>query len=168
MMKRQSPTAARAPSHAQSPAKYQALKRGRRHGVALLETLIAAGAVLTMLGVVAPLVIRSARLWKQTQHYQFATDELSGQMDRLLSMSADDRNDALEQLSVSPAIQDVLHEATLIGKRVSDIDGTRIELSIDWQRVGPAKPITLVAWIDPRPGPGQSDERADTDEADDQ
>lgn len=120
-------------------------------GVALLETLIAAGVVVAMLSVAAPLVIRSARIWKQTQHYQFATDELSGQMDRLIALPANERDAALESLTVAPQVLDVLHNAKLSGKRISDQDGQRIELSLDWPRVGDALPITLVAWIDPLP-----------------
>ncbi|MCA9141078.1 MAG: hypothetical protein KDB00_30115, partial [Planctomycetales bacterium] len=124
--------------------KTQSVPKRRRGGVALLETLIAAGAVLAMLGVAAPLLIRSAHVWKQTQHHQFAVDELSGQMDRLIEMSSQERSDAIGRLSVSPAVLDVLHDATLVGKLVSDGDGTRIELAINWQRVGDPQPIELV------------------------
>jgi len=120
-----------------------------RNGLVLLETVVAAVLVLAMLSVAAPIVIRSARIWKQTRHYQFAGDELSGQMDRLIAMPTDARTKALEELSVSPEIHDVLHRATLDGKLVADADGKRIELSINWERIGDPTPITLVAWIDP-------------------
>jgi hypothetical protein len=131
----------RRPTERQSPTS--------RTGLVLLETVIAATIVLAMLSIAAPLVIRSARIWKQTRHVQFAADELSAQMDRLIAMPADDRIQALSRLSVSPASREVLHEATLEGLLMDDENGKRIRLSIDWQRGGDRMPITLLAWIHP-------------------
>ncbi len=125
--------------------------RDRRNGLVLLETLIAAGVTLVMLSVAVPMVIRSARIWKQTRHQQVAADELSGQMDRLIAMPAESRRQAMEQLTVSPAIAEVLHDATIEGTLINDDDGNRIKLSIHWTRTGDPLPVTLVAWIDPLP-----------------
>lgn len=126
-------------------------KRASRKGLVLLETIVAASMVMAMLVVATPMVIRSARIWKQTRHYQFAGDELAGQMDRLIAMPADARAEALGELTVSTQVQAVLHEATLEGTMLQDDNGKRIELSINWKRVGTPKPVTLVAWIDPLP-----------------
>ncbi|QDV46999.1 hypothetical protein Enr13x_69080 [Stieleria neptunia] len=126
-------------------------KRDRRNGLVLLETLIAAGVTLVMLSVAVPMVIRSARIWKQTRHQQVAADELSGQMDRLIAMSAEPRRQALEELTVSPVIAEVLHDATIDGTLVNDEHGKRIELSIQWTRAGDPLPVRLVAWVDPMP-----------------
>ncbi|WP_233903152.1 type IV pilus modification PilV family protein [Stieleria maiorica] len=126
-------------------------KRRRPRGLVLLETLIAAGVTLVMLSVAVPMVIRSARIWKQTQHQQFAADELSGQMDRLIAMPTEQRSQAMENLTLSPEIQNVLHDATIEAVLIDDQDGKRIELSIDWIRVGAPPPVTLVAWINPFP-----------------
>ncbi|MCS7468851.1 hypothetical protein NZK35_19540 [Stieleria sp. ICT_E10.1] len=126
-------------------------KRNRRNGLVLLETLIAAGVTLVMLSVAVPMVIRSARIWKQTRHQQVAADELSGQLDRLIAMPAESRRQAMEQLTVSPAIAEVLHDATIDATLVNDDDGKRIEMSLQWTRAGDPLPVTLVAWIDPLP-----------------
>ncbi len=114
--------------------------RDRRNALVLLETLIAAGVTLVMLSVAVPMVIRSARIWKQTRHQQVAADELSGQMDRLIAMPAESRRQAM-----------VLHDATIEGTLINDDDGNRIKLSIHWTRAGDPLPVTLVAWIDPLP-----------------
>jgi hypothetical protein len=137
--------------HPQETNKPRRPKGPARNALVLLETIVAATLVMAMLAVAAPMVIRSARTWKQTRHYQFAGDELAGQMDRLVAMSAQERERTLEQLTVSPEVQDVLHQATLQGMILQDEDGKRIELSIDWQREGAPPPVTLVAWIDPLP-----------------
>ncbi|WP_182868998.1 type IV pilus modification PilV family protein [Rhodopirellula sp. JC639] len=125
--------------------------RHRPKGLVLLETLIAAGVTLVMLSVAVPMVIRSARIWKQTQHQQFAADELQGQMDRLIAMPSQQRARALENLTLSPEIQNVLYDARIEAATIDDQDGKRIELSIDWTRVGAPPPVRLVAWINPFP-----------------
>ena len=125
--------------------------RNRRNALVLLETLIAAGVTLVMLSVAVPMVIRSARIWKQTRHQQVAADELSGQLDRLIAMPAEPRRQAIEQLTVSPAIAEVLHDATIEGTLINDDDGKRIELTLQWTRAGDPLPVKLVAWIDPLP-----------------
>ena len=124
-------------------------KTPARRGVMLLEVLVAAGLVMTLITVAVPVFLHSARIWKQTQHYQFAVDELSGQMDRLIAMPAGQRESALQTLSVSESIGEVLGEVTLNGNVVDDSDGRRIELSIDWPRIGTPPPVRLVAWIEP-------------------
>ena len=126
-------------------------KRPARNALVLIETVVAATLVMAMLAVAAPMVIRSARIWKQTRHYQIAGDELAGQMDRLVAMPAEQRERALEQLTVSAGVLDVLHEAKLEGKVVHDEHGRRINLSINWQRQGAPPPVTLTAWINPLP-----------------
>jgi len=122
-----------------------------RRGLSALETLVAATLVLAVIGFIAPLVVQSARIWKQTQHFQFAVDELSGQMDRLIALSSDDRAEAMDRLTVSMAAGEVLDDVTLAGRVVRDDDGRRIILTIDWTRIGNPPPVRLVAWIDPLP-----------------
>ena len=122
---------------------------GRRNGVSTIECFVAATLVLSILGFVSPLVVRSARIWKQTRHYQFAVDELAGQMDRLVAMTDAERSEQIEQLRVSDAVGEVSDDARLVADIIDDNDGRRIELSIHWNRIGDPPPVRLVAWIDP-------------------
>lgn len=123
----------------------------RQRGIATLEMLIAALLVVTMLSIAAPLVVRTTRVWKQTRHHQLAGDELSSQMDRLIAMTGDERQSAMENLAVSEPIRQVLHDVTLVGQQEQDNDGKRIRLMINWERLGDPPPIELVAWVDPLP-----------------
>ena len=128
----------------------------------MIETLIAALAVIVMLSIASPMIIRSARIWKQTRHHQFACDELSGQMDRLIAMSPENRAAALADLNVSPETEAVLYEAELTGRlEEDDADGAKIVLSINWRRIGDPPPIRLVGWINPI---SDSDQSANTAE----
>lgn len=125
------------------------LSHRSRRALVLLETIVAALLVLALLSVAAPMIVQSARIWKQTRHYQFAGDELSGQMDRLIAMPAPARMEALEELSVSPEVSNVLHDAMLTGNVVQDDDGKRIELTITWEQAVSGPSVKLVAWILP-------------------
>lgn len=135
----------------------------RPKGVVLLEMLIAAALVLTTLSVAAPLVIRSARAWKQTRQYQVACDELSAHMDRLLAMPAEKRKQALPETAVASEVAEILHAAEISGEILDDQNGTRLRLSIQWERTGQAPPVTLVGWIDPLPQ-GQEDDGSGEEE----
>ncbi|MEL6110129.1 MAG: hypothetical protein AAFU85_29295, partial [Planctomycetota bacterium] len=86
---------------------------------------------------------------------QLATDELNGQMDRLLMLPSAERDEAIDSLKVSSSVAAILDGATLDAALFSDTDGKRIELSMDWDRVGDPPPITLTAWIAPLPEPDE-------------
>lgn len=120
--------------------------------------MVAATLVVAMLSVAAPMVVRTARIWKQTQHVQLAMDELSTQMDRLIAMPAEIREVAIEEIAVSPEVSGVLNSAKLMASRVNDDDGDRIELAINWQRVGNPPPVRLTAWIGSVPESGNDEE----------
>lgn len=134
----------------QFPHENRRLARSRR-GLVLLEVVIAAGLVLTLMAVATPVVFQTSRIWKQTRNHQLALDELNGQMDHLLMLSAAEREAALESLEVSSTVAAILEEATLEADLISDSDGKRIELSIDWDRIGDPPPLTLTAWVAPLP-----------------
>ncbi|MCO8124227.1 hypothetical protein NHH03_20965 [Stieleria sp. TO1_6] len=139
-------------------------------GVVLLETVVACVLVLALISVAAPMVVRAGRIWKQTRHFQIATDELSGQLDRLLALPAAQRQLAIDQLQVSNEIADVLHDASLQATIIKHEQSTQLQLSIDWQRIGDPPPVRLVAWIDPLPDappetPPEPSSETDSDEA---
>ena len=128
------------------------LPSSKRRGVLLAEAFVAAALVVVILSVAVPSVIRCARIWKDARHHQLAADVLSGEMDRLIGMEPGDRNQAIEQLSLDRAITDVLVDATLVGNIAASSEGKRIELSLDWNRLGDPPPLTLVAWLNPVAG----------------
>lgn len=129
------------------------LTRKQRNGSMLVECVVAAGLVVAMLAVAAPTVVRVGRIWKQTTHHQLACNELDAQMDQLIAMSPERRAVAVKNLVVDEAVADVLDDAQLVATISSGPDGQRIELSIDWSRLGDPPPIKLTGWVDPLPSP---------------
>ena len=127
------------------------LQLSASRGFTLLETLVAASLTITLLAVSAPMIVRSARTWQETRHHQFAADELSAHMDRLLSLSRSERTNALENILLDDEVKDVLVDAVMTSQWIDDPDGQRIVLSINWRRVGDPPPITLTAWVDSLP-----------------
>ncbi|OYP31014.1 hypothetical protein [Rhodopirellula sp. MGV] len=130
----------------------------RRDGFTVLEALVAMGLAVATLGVFAPMALRSARTWKETTQYQLATDELSAMLDRLIVLDDDQRSEALESLTVRSELSSRLPGATLQGKVIVVDDERRLELKLNWQRIGNPPPVKLVGWITANPSPETPEE----------
>ncbi|WP_145092674.1 PB1 domain-containing protein [Rosistilla carotiformis] len=113
----------------------------------MIELVVSATLLVALIGTFAPMSLSSGRMWQQTRHHQLALDELSNQMDRLLALPEDQRGAELDLLEPSAAVQAALPEASLTAAEVSDEDGTRLTVAIDWQRPTPSQPLSLTGWI---------------------
>jgi hypothetical protein len=111
------------------------------------ELIVAAAVLMLGIGVVAKSNSSLLRLWEDTRHHQLAMDELSNRLDLLTRLSGEDLQQAIQQLQVSSDIAAVLPDADLKAILIQDQFGDRIELSLQWKRVGTGKPIRLVGWI---------------------
>jgi len=152
--------------------KYQhALARSRngrlcmtsRPAMALLEIIVAATLITTGLAVIAKLTIASGRMWMQTRHERLALEELSNQLELLVAMQRNDRDEAIANLTPSPHITSSLVGASLEADFLRDQDGSRIALTIRWgdqheessdeeqQSIlqGRTRQMSLVGWVDP-------------------
>lgn len=130
-------------------ARYQSHAKSRRSGTTLAEMLVAATLLITGLTLISKGFVQTQRIWQETRHHQLALDELANQIDRLTAIPATERAASLASLQPSESIQNILTNAILQGEAINDEDGDRIVLSLDWKRVGPAVPVTLVGWLRP-------------------
>lgn len=124
-------------------------KRNFRSGYTMTDLVVGATLLIGLMSFVAPLSVRTGRLWQDSRHYRLALDELSNQLELLTRLDETERVAALENLSVSPQVSSRLPNPVLHAKTIEDEDGTRLVLQLQWDRIGPAGPVTLVAWIDP-------------------
>lgn len=125
--------------------------KSHRSGTTLAELLVAAALLITGLTLISKGAVQTQRIWQATRHHQLALDELANQVDRLTAMKPLERAESLASLQPSESLRAILDNPTLNGEAVSDEDGDRIVLSLHWDRVGPAIPVTLVGWIPPSP-----------------
>ena len=123
-----------------------------RHGLTMTEVVVAATLVVSMIGFVAPLTVRIGRVWQSTRQYRLAFNELANQMELLTSLGVLGCDVALTNLKPSASAAKSLPEARLVGELVRDQDGTRLILSIDWDRGSQSVPLSLVGWLDTREG----------------
>ena len=130
------------------------LQRINRQGLFTTELLVAATLLVTLLSVVLPLAVKADRLRQDARHYRLALDELTNQLDSLASLRSPELKASLANLVPSTEIGTVLVEPKLSGVQVSDKDGTRIVLSLEWNQGRPSKPVTLVGWIASEDTPG--------------
>ncbi len=122
-------------------------KRKRARGSANIEVLVAASLVLAVIGVLSTMVPRLGNVWKASRNNQLATHELANQLELLTAIPESQLSHALENLQVSSDLKDALHDVVLRHQLLDDANGRRIVLSIDWERIVDAKPITMVAWL---------------------
>ncbi len=123
--------------------------RNSRHGLMMTELIVAATLLITALSLVVTLSFRTGKLWQDSRHYKLAVEELTNQLERLTILDETELDAALTEVAVSEAIQTVLPNVRLSGIKVSDDNGTRVVLEIQWDRVGKAEPLALVGWLAP-------------------
>ncbi len=119
-----------------------------RRGTTVADLLVAATLLAAMVTTMMTLTVRSGRLRQETRHQQLALDELSNQLERLLSLDAKDRESEMASLVLPEHILAVLPGGKLDGKSVEDANGTRIELSLSWDQPIQSTPLSLVGWVD--------------------
>ena len=122
-----------------------------RRGAMATELIVAATLLVSVIGTAVPLAIGARRIQRDARHYQLAIEELSNQLDRLSSLDSATRDAALTALAPSEEISQVLGDATLAGQVVRDADGTRLVVTLDWQRPAGAVRLRLADWLDTMP-----------------
>jgi hypothetical protein len=137
-------------------------RRLRLPGTMTVEALVALTLLTTVISVSTPLIVRHGRLLVAQRDYRLALDELSNQLERLTALPPEKLPAALENLRPSPAMAERLHGARLRGQLDAGDGGQRLTLEITWdepQRT--AAPVSLAAWIFPKPQPAGGRPRED-------
>jgi hypothetical protein len=112
------------------------------------------------MAVVAPLTVRSGRLWQESRRQQLVIEELSNQLEWLIHLSPAQRASALTNLTVPEYLQKAIPGAKLSAESIRDEHGTRLVLSLAYgaQAMPAPRPVTLVGWLDPLPAETKSQE----------
>jgi len=118
-----------------------------RQGSTATEVLVAATLLLSLIGAVIPTTVRTAKIWRDTRHFQIATNELSNQLEALSSLNEAERATALNQLTVSEPTRKILMGATIASETANDSDGNRITLTLNWERTPNANPVKITGWL---------------------
>ena len=126
---------------------YLMLDRNRIRGFTNIEVLVSSALVLAAIGTLTSLVPRLGNVWRVSRNDQLATHELANQLEVLTAIPEPQLRQALESLQVSSELMNSLPNALLRHKLLDDENGRRIVLSIEWDRVADAKPISMVAWL---------------------
>jgi len=126
--------------------------------VTLIELIVAATLLITGTTIVGQLTVATGRVWQRTRHERLASEELSNQLGRIVSLSVDRRDEAIDSLTPSRLVTEVIPDAELTASRVTDDDGERLELVLRW----PDRPkgIRIVGWLeaDASEGNGEGEE----------
>ncbi len=118
-----------------------------RRGLCFTEVIVAATLVVSAIGLLVPLTVRIGRVWQSTRQYRLAFNELANHMEQLTSLGESQCDVEIPHLKLSDRLADSLPGACLQGEIVRDLDGTRLILSLDWERGSNSVPISLVGWL---------------------
>ena len=123
-----------------------------RCGFTSTELVVASGLLVTVMSIMAPLAVRTSRLWQDSRRQQLALQELAGEIERLTALDSAARAEAMQSLSPSESLVNAAPNAEISAETVGDEEGTRIVLTLNWNELDyPRAPIRLVGWLDPLP-----------------
>ncbi len=118
-----------------------------RRGSMLTELMVAGGLLATAMGLVSTCVVAGQRLQRMQREHTLAVDELSNQLERLISLPTDEVDKSVQELGPSDWVAERLPESKLTARHLSDELGERVELHLQWKRVGNPPPLVAVAWL---------------------
>jgi Tfp pilus assembly protein PilV len=119
-----------------------------RSGLSQVEILVAASLLMAGMGVLPTLGFHINRIAKESRNYQLAVHELANQLERISKLPREPMRNALRDMQLAPHVSEVLPGGTLAGILQQDSTGTRLILSLQWERTGSPPPLQLVAWVD--------------------
>lgn len=86
------------------------------------------------------------RVWRDGNHYRLAIDTLNNELEKLTLLDGDELAAASEKIEASQELEQQLSNVEIQCELQELEHGTRIALSLNWDRQGDLKPIELVGW----------------------
>ncbi len=143
-------------------------RRAARRGSTLIELIVAAGLLVTSLSLLATGTVAGFKLQRLEHQQMVATDEISNQMEQILSLSSLTAATAIAKLEISEWATQTLPNAKLEGELIDDEQGIRVVLKFKWQRTSESKPLVAVGWLDSDKGPPLNQTSVSTGESDEE
>ncbi|MEQ1826485.1 MAG: hypothetical protein ABL921_11095 [Pirellula sp.] len=121
-------------------------RRSGRQGSFSMEVVISATILLAAVGIMGAMIPRIGRLWRESRNYQLASHELANRLEYLTGLHPDKLDDEIAALAVSDELKDELMNAELSAETMTEEFGTRIRLSIRWDRGPDSHPVSMIGW----------------------
>ncbi len=118
-----------------------------RRGYLTNELFVTGILIFGTITTVGKLTVSSMRLRKETHHQQLAIDELANLLEVLTQLPPVQAKSNLESLKPSAKLTEVLPDLVLKGQMTETSQPPTIELSLDWKRAVPGKPVRMVGWL---------------------
>ncbi len=135
------------------PLMIRFLNHKNRAGVVQIEVVVAGILLFALISIVPSLGYHLNRIQKESLQYQIAVQTLANELDRLRALDPSDPSRLLQNLPLPSYISDRLPNATMRAVTMHDALGLRVQLSMQWERVGNPPPVEMVGWLDARPKP---------------
>lgn len=120
-----------------------------RNAVGLIELIIAAALLITIMTISGRLITSSQRAWQQTRYERLANEELCNHIDVLRTFPREELDARLLELKLSDWISQILPNPQLAGETIQDELGERVRLTIRWETPSGNAHRDLIAWLNP-------------------
>ena len=97
----------------------------QRNGTTMTELVVAATLMVSTMAIVAPLTLRTGRLWQDIRHHQLAVDTLSNELERLAGLTEEQRAVEMANLSPPSHLVSALPSIEISGETTRNGDGIR-------------------------------------------
>lgn len=121
-------------------------RRNTRRAASVAELVVASVLFIAATGFVATGAVSLQRVWRDGNHYRLAVDTLNNELEKLTLLGGDELAAASEKIEASPELERQLSNVEIQCELQELKHGTRIALSLNWDRQGDLKPIELVGW----------------------
>jgi hypothetical protein len=118
-----------------------------RTGILQIEVMVSAVLLTAILGVLATLGHHLNRISIESRQYQMAVHALANQIEVLTAIPADTAQASLGSLQLPAEVTNTLGHAQLGAEWVQDEYGSRVVLSLQWDRAGEPPPLQMVGWL---------------------
>ncbi|WP_153557229.1 hypothetical protein [Roseimaritima sediminicola] len=120
-----------------------------RRGLSIIEAVVAASMLVTLMGLFATTAYRVDHLWRDISRQRMALAELSNQLETITLLPPEEARQRVASLQVSPLAAEVLEEPVLTGEVLSDSGTQRVQLRLSWQRKQDRITMRMAGWLRP-------------------
>lgn len=127
-------------------AVFSSRRRNTRRAASVAELVVASVLFIAATSFVVTGAVSLQRVWRDGNHYRLAIDTLNNELEKLTLLDGDELAAASEKIEASQELEQQLSNVEIQCELQELEHGTRIALSLNWDRQGDLKPIELVGW----------------------
>ncbi len=116
-------------------------------GFTVVELVVSATLMVAVMTFVTTMLVRVDQTWKEIGYQRVAIHELSNHLDHLTTLNPQQVDAVIDAIEPSEQVKRTLASPKLSAQRIDDDLGSRVVLTLNWNRRHPGSPVQLVGWL---------------------